>query len=52
MLGSIAMGISAISRGIPYHDQETHSDRLADLDEFALVGYVTYTGQFMKFRVM
>lgn len=39
-------------QGLPYHDQETHSDSLADLDEFALVGYVKYTGQFMKFRVM
>ena len=52
MPGSIAMGISAISRGIPYHDQETHSDSLADLDEFALVGYVTYTGQFTRSRAM
>ena len=26
-------------RGSAYHDEETHSNGLADLDEFALVGY-------------
>lgn len=39
--------IQRITRGhgsSPYHNQETHSDSLADLGEFALVGCIAYNG--------